>query len=364
MKHKYNTHILVTLFVLLLILSFFIVKPYLLALFLAALLAYMLFPIHSWLVKKTNSPKLSSIFISIIVLLLLILPSIYFFKTLIQESYIIYITIKQRLATGIIQGCEASICESSKEFLNIPEVKFQIERASRFITNYVIQKGSDLITSIPTIIVNVFLMIFAMYYFLLQGPKLIERIGYYLSMKKAEYANIITRLREVTKGILYGYVLVAFLQGFLGGIGLWIFGIPSPIFWGIVMAFLALIPYLGTGFVWAPSAILLLLNGMSLNDNTLIYKGIGLFVYGVLVVSSIDNIIRPKIISDKTKIHPAIILVGIFGGMSLFGIFGVIIGPMVLSLAAIIIESYLGKEPTQKELKKVFKNLPEDEEEL
>jgi predicted PurR-regulated permease PerM len=322
----------------------------------------MLFPVHNWLVKKTNRPKLSSILICSIILLLLILPSIFFFKTLIQESYIIYITIKQRLATGIIQGCEASICEASKEFFSIPEVTFQIERASRYITNYVINKGSDLIASIPTIIVNIFLMIFAMYYFLLQGPKLVERIGFYLSMKQKEYAKIITRLREVTKGILYGYVLVAFLQGILGGIGLWVFGVPSPLFWGIVMAFLALIPYLGTGFVWVPSALLLLFNGLSQNSNTLIFKGVGLFLYGFLVVSSVDNIIRPRIISDKAKIHPAIILVGIFGGLSMFGVFGVIIGPMVLSLAAIIVESYLGKQPSKKQLKKVFKDLIIEEE--
>lgn len=362
MKQQYNTYILAGLFVLLLVLSYFIIKPYFLALFLAGLLAYMLFPIHSWLVKKTKSPKLSAILICVLVLLILILPSIFFFKTLIQEAYIIYITIKQRLATGIIQGCEASICEASKEFLNIPEVKSQIEGASRYITNYIIQKGSDLIASIPTIIINIFLMIFSMYYLLLQGPRFIERIGFYLSLKQKDYAKILNRLREVTKGILYGYVLVAFLQGILGGIGFWIFGVPSPIFWGIVMAFLALIPYLGTGFVWAPSAILLILNGLSQNSNSLILKGTGLFFYGLLIISGIDNVIRPKIISDKAKIHPAIILIGIFGGISLFGIFGVIIGPMVLSLAAIIIESYLGK-PTKNQIKKVLKDLKTEENE-
>ena len=362
MSQKYNKFILITLFVLLLVLSYFIVKPYFLALFLAALLTYMLFPIYIWINKKIKKPRLTSAIICIIIFLLLVLPSIYFFKTLVQESYIIYITIKQRLATGIIQGCEASICEASKELLNIPEIKFQIERASRYITNYVIQKGSDLIASIPTIIVNIFLMLFTMYYLFMQGPKLVERIGFYLSMKKQEYAKIITRLREVTKGILYGYVLVAFLQGILGSIGFLIFGVPSAIFWGIVMGFLALIPYLGTGVIWGPTALLLLLNGFSQSDNSLIFKGAGLFLYGLLIVSSVDNIIRPKIISDKAKIHPAIILIGIFGGMALFGVFGVIIGPMVLSLAAIIIESYLGKQPSKKELKKVFKDLPENEE--
>lgn len=363
MHHKYNTYILGGLFVLLLMLSFYIIKPYYLALFLAALLAYMLFPLQKWLVKKTNRPRLSATIVSVLVLLILIVPAAFFFQTLIQEAYIIYITIKQRLATGIIQGCNASICEASKEFLNIPEVKSQIEGASRYITNYIIEKGSDLIASIPTIIVNVFLMIFSMYYLLLQGPKLVERIGFYLSIKQKDYAKIIMRLREVTKGILYGYVLVAFLQGFLGGLGLWIFGVTSPIFWGIVMAFFALIPYLGTGFIWIPSAILLILNGISQNSNSLVFNGIGLLIYGTLIVSSIDNIIRPKIISEKAKIHPAIILVGIFGGLSLFGVFGVIIGPMVLSLAAIIIESYLGK-PSKKQLKKVLKDIQKEEQKL
>ncbi len=337
------------------VLSFYIVKPYFMAVFLAALLAYMLFPIHKWLAKKTKHPRLASALICIAVLLLVLLPSVYFFKALIQESYLIYITLKQRLATGIIQGCELSICEASKEILNIPEIKFQIEGASRYITNYVIDKGSELIASIPTIIVNTFLMMFTMYYLFLEGPNLVERIGFYLSMKKQEYAKIITRLREVTKGILFGYVLVAFLQGFLGGVGFFVFGVQSALFWGIVMAFLALIPLLGTGIIWVPASLLMILNGISQSSNSLILKGAGLFLYGLFIVSSIDNILRPKIISGKAKIHPAIILIGIFGGLSLFGVFGVIIGPMVLSLAAIIIESYLGKTPSKKEIKKVFK---------
>ena len=131
------------------------------------------------------------------------------------------------------------------------------------------------------------------------------------------------------------------MQGALGAIGFLIFGISSPLFWGMMMAFLALIPYLGTGFIWGPAAIIIFLEGVFQDSNILMYKGVALFLYGLFIVGGLDNLIRPKFIGAKAKIHPALIMIGIFGGIFLVGPIGVIIGPLVLSLTAIFIEEYL-----------------------
>ncbi len=343
------------LFLALVVLAFFVIKPLILPLFMAALLGYMLQKPYLWLKKKTKRENLSSFSICSLVVVVILIPTIYFFKVLLQESYVLYITIKQKLATGILAGCEASVCQTISEYVSIPQVQFQIQQASKYITDLTINWSSDLISSLPSILLNAFVMIFALFYFLRDGQNLVDRIGYYLSVQKKQYAKILSRLQDATNGIVNGYLLIALIQGLLGLVGFFIFGVKSAIFWSIIMTFFAFIPFAGTGVVWGPAAILMILNGVGSENSVMLWKGIGLLFYGVFVISSIDNILRPYLMSGRAKIHPALILIGIFGGLSLFGFLGVIIGPIVLSLAAIIVETYMGDEPSPKEIKKIKK---------
>ncbi|MBU1111739.1 MAG: AI-2E family transporter [Nanoarchaeota archaeon] len=354
-RQRFQNLMPLVLFVVLIVLSYFIVKPFLIALFLAALLAYIFNPVYFWLREKTKRPNLSAFLICILIFLLIIIPAGFFVNGLIQQSYSFYIFSKQKLATGIFQDCQSQMCITIENFISDPQVSFQIERLSQSITSYFVEKGSELLKTIPMLIMNGFIIFFTLFFFLRDGKNFVDRIGYYLSMKQKSYALVIGRLKEITHGIVYGYVLIAMLQGFLGGLGFLILGLPSPLFWGIVMALLALIPYLGTGFVWVPASIILIVNGIYQDQTTVIIKGVILLAYGFLVVSSIDNFLRPKIIGDKAKIHPALILIGIFGGIYFFGPLGVIIGPMVLSITAVIIEVYLGKKPSKKEIKEALK---------
>ncbi|MBT4605242.1 AI-2E family transporter [archaeon] len=345
------------LFLALVVLAFFVIKPLVLPLFFAGLLGYMLQPLYRWIKKKTKKPNISSFAVCSLVVVTILIPTVYFFKLLLQESYVLYLTIKQKLAIGVLTGCDIQVCNAISEFVSIPQVQFQIQEASRYITNITINWSSDLLSTLPSILLNAFVMIFALFYFLRDGPALIERIGYYLSVQKAQYAKILRRLQDATRGIVYGYLLIALIQGILGLIGFFIFGVESAIFWSIVMTFFALIPFAGTGVIWGPAGFLMLTSGITASDPVMIWKGVGLLAYGIFVISSIDNILRPSLMGDKAKIHPAIIMLGIFGGLAFFGIFGVIIGPIVLSLASIVVETYLGDKPSKKEIKKIQKIL-------
>ena len=208
------------------------------------------------------------------------------------------------------------------------------------LTNFVISKGSDFLLSVPRIVLNLFVIFFTLFYFLIDGKKFLKEIGHHLSLGKKKYFMILERLKEIVGGVVFGYLLVALIQGALGGLGFWIFGIPSPIFWGLIMAFLALIPLIGTGVVWVPASAILLLDGIFQDSNTLIFKAIGLFVYSFIFVSSLDNVIRPKLMSGKAKVHPVIILLGILGGLFLLGPLGVIFGPLILSLTVVLVDLY------------------------
>jgi len=354
-KSKFQNYLPIAIFVILLVFCYFLVKPFLISIFLAALLAYIFYPVYKWLSSKIKNKTLSSLLVCILIIILIIVPSALLIKTMVQESYSIYILSKQKLATGIFENCESKFCDSISAYLSEPQVKYQIEQTSKAITQYFIDKGSAFLVSIPAFFLKVFIIFFTLFYFLRDGKDMVERVGYYLSVKQKRYAVIINRLQEVTFGLIYGYVLVALLQGFLGGLGFFLLGLPSPIFWGIIMALLAMIPFLGTGFVWVPAAIIFIVDGIYQDNTTMIVKGIILTVYGFIIVSGADNLIRPKIIGDKAKVHPALILIGIFGGLYFLGPVGILIGPIALSLASIIVETYLGKKPSKKEIQKLLK---------
>jgi predicted PurR-regulated permease PerM len=175
------------------------------------------------------------------------------------------------------------------------------------------------------------------------GPGLMKSINKYLSMKKQHHQKIIKRLDDVMFGVVYGNVLVALFQGIVAIIGFFIFGVNAPILWGLVVAITALIPYIGTALVWVPMSLIFFLEGFLSGDKLIMWKGVGLFLYGLLLISTIDNFLKPKIIGDRSKVHPVVILLGIFGGLALMGIPGFIVGPVVLALTISFVEIYLKK---------------------
>jgi len=185
---------------------------------------------------------------------------------------------------------------------------------------------------------------FTIFYSLKDGRLFVNKIGNILSMKKKKYVFLLRRLKEIIHGVVYGYAIIALMQGLLGGIGFFIFGIPSPIFWGMVMAIFALIPFIGTGIIWVPASLLLIFDGVFQGLDSLIFKGIGLFVFSFIFVGSLDNFLRPKLMSDKAKVHPLILFLGVLGGILFFGPVGVIVGPLILSLTVVFVDTYINEK--------------------
>ncbi len=326
----------------LILLSFFVIKPIILAIILGALLASALYPLQEFFSRKINK-NLSAFLVCIVVLIILVVPGFFIMEALVKEAYVLFISVKQKLAIGLFQSCKNNFCITLKEFGQMPEVNMQIKEIIKFVTNWIIQKGSDVVIALPKTMLNLFVMLFSMFYFLRDGKVFVEKIHDVIGMSREKYNHILKRLKEIFQGVLYGYLLVALIQGAVGALGFFLIGITSPLFWGIVMAFLALIPSLGTGLIWAPAAIIMFLDGVFQDSNVLIFKGIGLFLYGLLIISSIDNILRPKLVSEKAKVHPGIILTGILGGVLTMGMLGVFIGPIILSLTVVFVESYFEK---------------------
>ncbi|MBU0470089.1 MAG: AI-2E family transporter [Nanoarchaeota archaeon] len=324
-----------------LIISFLVIRPFILAIFLGALLAYIFYPLYKYLVKKFRNKTVSALLLCIFIFLIILVPMGFMINLLVKESYVLYLLVKQKLAIGFFEKCSSDFCHNLKDFLQSDFVSSQLKEITKTVTDLIIRKGSSLLMSLPRLLLNMFVILFTMFYFMKDGELLLKRVEKFFSNHKNKYLHVLNRLKEIIHGVIFGYLLVAIIQGALGALGFFLFGIPSPLFWGLAMALLALIPFLGTGVIWVPASIILLLQGIFQGSNFLIFKGVGLFAYSLLIVSSIDNILRPKLIGGRAKVHTAIIMIGIFGGLVVIGPLGVIIGPLVLALTAELINLYL-----------------------
>ena len=130
---------------------------------------------------------------------------------------------------------------------------------------------------------------------------------------------------------VYGGVVIAIIQGILGGLAFYVIGIESPAVWGVAMSIMSFVPLLGTFAVWGPTAVYLVVEGS-------LMEGVGLFIFGVLVISMVDNILKPLIIGSRTKMHTLIILFSVLGGIKLFGMIGLIMGPLITAVFVSVFE--------------------------
>ncbi len=324
-------------------LSFYVLQPFLKVIFLGALFAYVSYPLYRKFNQKINS-TVSALLICLLIFLIIVVPAVFFVKGLVQESYAIFVLFKQKLATGLVSNCKSQICETFQTYSQSPEINFQIQETAKTVINWIVTKSSDVLVSIPKVLLNLFVLFFTMFYFLKDGEGLIHHINSYLKLQRNKYVRLIKRLKEILHGLVYGYVIVALIQGVTGSIGFFIFGISSPLFWGLFMGFLALIPFVGASIIWVPASLIFILEGVYNNSTWLIIKGILLFVYGIVFISSADNILKPKLMGNKAGIHSAIVLIGILGGLLTFGLLGVILGPLLLSFTVEFIDIYLLKK--------------------
>lgn len=178
------------------------------------------------------------------------------------------------------------------------------------------------------------LMIFLIFYFLKDGKELIQWIKDLSTLPEPIEDNLLAELSNTTSAVMKGHILVAIAQGVIAGIGLAVFGVPNPLFWTFIMVILGMIPIIGTLLIWLPAAVYLLLAGETTS-------AIMLAVYGVTIVALTDNFLRPMVVDDSADLHPAVIILGVLGGVSVFGAPGLFIGPIIFGVLKSVLSVFI-----------------------
>ncbi|RMF04946.1 AI-2E family transporter [Candidatus Woesearchaeota archaeon] len=338
-------------FLVVVLLSAAVMFQFLSAILTGGILAYLSFPMFKWLKRKVKSKAVSGILTVVIVILIIIIPLIFTLNILSREAYNAYLITREASQGALLeQGCSANssgvyctIVSRLGSFMSETDIAFYLGEAFKKGALFLVDASSNFIFSIPSRLFELFLALFIMYYLLQDGPRLIDSFWEFVPFKKSQERKLQEKIGNVVHGVVYGQLLTSFAQGVIAGIGFFIFGLPSPVVWGILTAIAALIPMVGTAIVWGPASLYLIIKGVVVGSWVAAGRGIGLFAYGMLIVGTVDNFLKPKLISGKAKLHPALVLIGLLGGLKLMGIVGVIYGPLILGLLVTFMEIY-GKE--------------------
>jgi len=345
--NEYSKYIIPALIVASLVVAFLIVQPFIVPIITAGIIAYAFRPVYNFVYRHIKYPTISALLVVFVILFLVSAPAFIIVNTLSREAYVLYVLGKEILLTDdLFSLCTYSFCSTFRELFDFNSVNQSIQTFLSTATEYLRENAAQFFLAIPRKALEVFIIGISTFYLLRDGDHFVDAIKRMLASKTAKAQIIMTRLNDVLHGVIYGSLVVAFIQGLLGTLAFAIFGISSPLTWGVLMFFFALIPYLGTFIVWLPAGLFLLFDGIASSDYFVIGRAVGLLLFGALILSTIDNLLKPKIIGQHIRTHPLIVMFGVFGGLVLFGVAGVIIGPVVLAMTITLIKLYV--EPVQK----------------
>jgi predicted PurR-regulated permease PerM len=224
----------------------------------------------------------------------------------------------------------------TEQYRQISPDKVNIEILGRSIPDLVRQGADTFLTWLQSrlgtiasgvlkLLLSLFVMLYLIYYLLREQEKLERIVREMLPFNDANSRKLLDDFYRISRGFILGQGLTALVQGFLGGVGFLIFGFPGAFLWGLVMTVLSLVPVLGAFLIWIPAGILQIAGGAT-------NSGIGILIWGAVVVSSADNLVRPLIMKNMAGVHPVITLLGVFAGLSLFGLIGIVIGPLLFAM--------------------------------
>jgi len=326
-KHQRAAFIVIALGVL----TVYFLAPYATGIIGIPVLAVLFAPLYNWLRRQGAPAGVAALVVTLLGVVLLIVPGILFAGLLINEA--------QQVTDSVLQS---PILErfQNLQIRGIPIGPRLAEAGGRIVT-MIGATAFGLVGTATRLTLNLTIAFFGLYYVLKHPGDVWLDARPYIPFSPANTEKLGKRFKDVTVSTVIGTGVVAAIQGALLGIAFWIAGLPNGLFWSVVTMVLAILPVVGSGLVWGPAAVVLIMQGRPV-------AGVLLIIWGVVVIGSVDNFIRPLIYRRFSTIHPLITLIGAIAGVSYFGLLGLLIGPLALSyffeLGRMYREEYLEPE--------------------
>lgn len=314
-------------------LVFIMFRPYLSALLLALTFSIIFSSVHTRVLRIFGNRESLAAFLTVLIILLVVLLPLFFISAQIfEEAQGLYHSLSSNGNGDILN----TLTQKVEGFLGkfAPGIKVDIEAVGRESLRWISQNIDSVFSSFVKTLLNLFITIVALFYFLRDGARFRKAIIRISPLPSSEDIVILDKLEATVNSVIRGSIMIAIIQGILSGLGFVLFGVPNAVLFGTAATLAALIPGVGTSLVLIPSILYLFMLGN-------ITHAVGLLIWGTLMVGLIDNFLSPIIIERGIKVHPLLILLSVLGGIGFFGPIGFILGPLVLSFLAVLINIYL-----------------------
>ncbi len=350
-------------------LCWLMLRPFIDVLMWAAVLVILFFPIHKRIVRRLQSPGWGAALSCLLVIVTILVP-----LTLVTAAVLNEVAnVAQNLQANIQSFLDPNSPVTGRALRWLGQyVDIERLRSQQFVTDRIKSMSGAIagrtlgvVGGVLGTVVQIFFVIFTMYYLFRDGEGIRHWLSDALPLEKRQSREIFERMRDVIGASVYGVLVIAAIQGALGGLAFWFLGLPSPLLWGVVMLVFSIIPMAGSFVVWVPAAIYLGITGQ-------VGKAVILTAWGALVIGTVDNFLRPKLVGDKTRLHELFIFFSVLGGLQVFGVLGIVIGPVIVAVTLALLDVFrraegsrtekTSEEPTLAEPQEALQNVPAQEE--
>lgn len=319
--------------IILLVLSFFLLKPILLSIIIAIILGYLFYPLYKRTNRLIKSEYISALLMCLLLTAIIFIPMWFLTPILIKQSFNFYVSSQQIDFVTPLKQIFPNVFASEQFSQEIGSALSSfITKTSNFLTN----TFAKLISNFPILLLQFFIVFFIFFVVLKEQEKFVDYIRSLLPFSKEVENKLFKSSREITSSVFYGQIILGIVGGIIVGISLYLFKVPNAFILMILAAIAGILPIIGTTIVWIPVAIYLFIIGS-------FYPAIGVILFGI-VSSSVENFVKPIILSKWINLHPAIVLTGMVGGTFIFGLLGIILGPLILAYLLIVLEIYRDKK--------------------
>jgi len=318
-------------------LCWLMLQPFVEVLLWASVLVVVFYPVHKRLTARTKSPGLSAALSSLLVIATILVPLTLVTWAVVNEVANVAQSVQDNVSS-LLDPNSPTTGRALKwlgKYVNVDQLRSQqyvVERL-KGLSGQIAGRTLGVVGGLVGAVVEIFFVIFTMYYLFRDGEWITDWLRDVLPLEKAQSHEIFARMRDVISASVYGVVAIATVQGALGGLMFWLLGLPSALVWGVVMIFMSMIPVLGSFVVWVPAAIFLAATGHW-------GKAAILTAWGALVIGSIDNFLRPKLVGGKTKLHELLIFFSVLGGLQVFGVLGLVVGPVIVAVTLALMDVF------------------------
>jgi predicted PurR-regulated permease PerM len=323
--------VLILLFIAIGVLTFLVVRPVLLSVFAGLILAYIFFPVYKLVKRVVRWSSVAAGIVSILVLAIIFIPLWFLVPMMIQQIFGIFQLSQGLDVTGVISKFLPAM---SDQVVN--QIDLAIKNALNNITSSILNSLVSLLSNLATILLHLLIIAFVFFFALKDEAKFRAFVSEISPLNKTQEKILVKQFKDMTSAIINGHVVAGFIQGVLAGIALFVAGVPNALVLTIFAIILGVFPTIGPGLVYVPVTIYLIATGHS--TTAIIY-----LLYNLLIVSTIDNVIRIYVASRKTDISQALVVIGMVGGLFLFGVLGLILGPLIIGYFITFLEAYKNK---------------------